>query len=109
MIMRDYGEPACADAILHKMTVMPNGISLFELVTMAEAKGFYVKPVYLDWTLLQLQKLPLLAFVRGDHFVVIDRVEDEKIIVRDPALGRIMYNRDGWGKIWGGETIIFRN
>jgi ABC-type bacteriocin/lantibiotic exporter with double-glycine peptidase domain len=54
--------------------------------------------------------LPLkaIAFVGGDHFVVIQRfVAPDVLEVDDPALGRLFWPVRAFKKAWSGETLVF--
>ncbi|MBM3762925.1 MAG: hypothetical protein FJW36_22080 [Acidobacteria bacterium] len=48
----------------------------------------------------------MVAFVSGNHFVVVDEVDNKRVVVRNPALGRIAYQPETFNRMWRGEVLI---
>jgi len=52
--------------------------------------------------------LPAIAFIHGDHFVVIRSfVASDVLEVDDPALGKLRWPTSAFRKVWSGETLVF--
>jgi ABC-type bacteriocin/lantibiotic exporter with double-glycine peptidase domain len=52
--------------------------------------------------------LPAVAFVEGDHFVVVESVTlDGRVNVLDPARGRLRYPPEAFNQHWLGQTLVF--
>ncbi|HKJ92443.1 MAG TPA: cysteine peptidase family C39 domain-containing protein [Longimicrobiales bacterium] len=49
---------------------------------------------------------PLIAHT-AHHFVVVDSVTDNGVFVRDPALGRLRYDRERFSRVWTGAAMTF--
>ena len=67
------------------------------------AKSWAVNPEHLNRI-----PLPAIAFVNGNHFVVLRRfITPEILEVDDPALGRLQWPTNRFQKRWSGEMLIF--
>jgi predicted double-glycine peptidase len=49
--------------------------------------------------------LPAIAFVRGNHFVLIEEVKDHVVTVSDPSIGRVQFARPIFNATWDGDVI----
>ena len=53
---------------------------------------------------------PAILYLRRRHFVVYEGRDPEgRVVVHDPALGRLSYPPQGLGRHWGGEVLSFRS
>jgi Peptidase C39 family len=84
------------------------GTSLLGLKWAAEKYGVKASAWRLNQKDLQRIQLPVIAFVDGNHFVVINNVDnDGTLTVLDPARGRLQYNGSSFARHWKGETLVF--
>lgn len=85
-----------------------SGTSLFALKQYAERQGARTSLWRLNLSdLVARNGLPTIAFVRENHFVVIDSVKpDGCVLLRDPAIGRLHMTRTAWEQIWRGEVML---
>lgn len=85
------------------------GSSMLSLKKMAELKGLKAEGWRFTFKDLKKIKIPAIVFVGGDHFVVISKItEDGKIIILDPAIGKLKYSSRRFRKMWKGETLILK-
>lgn len=61
--------------------------------------GFNVNGYKVELNKLSNKVLPLIAYVNGNHFVVLEKIKKSKIYVIDPAIGKITYNNQEFEKI----------
>ena len=63
------------------------GTSMAELMTLASDKNMTGRVLKGEITEIESAELPLIAFWRGNHFVVIVKVDGRSVTVHDPASG----------------------
>lgn len=49
---------------------------------------------------------PFIAWVRTSHFVVARALPDGRVLIHDPSVGRYLLERDGFERIWTGESLV---
>lgn len=49
---------------------------------------------------------PFIAWVRASHFVVARALPDGRVLIHDPQVGRYLIDRDGFERIWTGESLV---
>jgi len=85
------------------------GISFLGLKRAAEAKGYIAQGFRLDMPTLERLNFPVLVFIRRDdrpHFVVVQKIDQERIFLADPGQGCIRMSHAKFIRIWQGETLI---
>ena len=83
------------------------GSSLLNLMKYAESQGVHVEAWRLNMDDLEDRPLPAIVFIEGDHFAVLDQIDQHgEVILRDPAIGRLRMSKGTFERIWGGETLI---
>ena len=86
----------------------PAGTSLLDLRTVATEAGLPARSWVLNVEELSRIPLPAIAFVFGDHYVVIRSVVASDVLeVDDPSLGRLLWPVESFSKAWSGETLVF--
>lgn len=101
MIAKYYG---CAYSIqyLRKYAYITNeGVSMLGISDAAEQIGF--RTIGVRITLEQLEKevpLPCILHWNQRHFVVCYKIKKGKFYIADPAAGRVVYDRDEFGRCW---------
>jgi len=87
------------------------GVSLLNIKTAAEKIGLETLPVKADYAKLQ-RELPLPAIAHWDqnHFVVVYDVQDDEVVIGDPAMGERKMNRtdflQNWGDVEANEGVL---
>lgn len=121
--MRDCGAACLASVAAHYGRTMPiakirqichtdkRGTNALGLVQGLEKLGFNAKGVKGNLEVLPQIPLPAIAHVvikeQWHHYVVIYKVEREKVTVMDPAFGKLeTYTLADFAKIWTGVLIL---
>ncbi len=109
IIFDHFKIPVTLDEISQKV-LGGKGSSMRSLKEMAKLKGLRVEGWRLAFKDLKKIDLPAIAFVSGNHYVVISEVtKDGKVIVLDPAIGKLEYLLLSFWIIWKGEVLIFKD
>ena len=83
------------------------GTSLFDLRLVSTEEGLPARSWVLDAEHLSRSPLPAIAFVYGDHFVVVRAfATPDTLVVDDPSLGRLLWPVDSFSRAWSGETLV---
>jgi len=110
MIFEYYKIPSTSEKISKDVLREGNGLSMLSLKEMAELKGLKTECWRFALKDLKNIKLPAIAFVKGNHYVVISEIKKNgKIIILDPAIGKLSYSLQKFQNIWKGETLIFES
>ncbi len=120
LLQHGYGLPAdeaqIIDSILAnapedtRAKIAGQGFSLLELKRYLEARGFAAGGFKLDRVdQLANLKVPVIALVnvRGyNHFVVIKRVKDDRVLIADPAFGNTRPPLSTFAGQWNGIILV---
>lgn len=82
-----------------------DGSSIRHLVEGAQQLGCDAKAVRKGWRGLKADQLPLIVFVNYCHFVVIAAIDDEQVLIHDPAKGKRRVNRAAFEEMSTGIMI----
>ena len=107
MVLRDRGITAQLGDLRASGKTNYDGTSLLGLKWAAEKYGVKASAWMLNRKDLLRIQLPVIAFVDGNHFVVIDNVSnDGTLTILDPARGRLQYSGMSFARHWKGEALI---
>jgi Peptidase C39 family len=107
MVLRDRGITAQLGDLRSSAQTNQHGTSILGLKWAAEKYGVKASAWRLKGKDLLRIQLPVIAFVDGNHFVVIDKVNnDGTLIILDPARGRLQFTEPSFVRHWKGETLI---
>jgi ABC-type bacteriocin/lantibiotic exporter with double-glycine peptidase domain len=109
MIFDYYKILSTVDEIENRAGVTKNGTSMRSLLEIAESKGLHAEGWRLTTEDLVNAIFPVILYINGNHYIVADSIIKKELYVRDPNIGNLRYNIDGFGNLWKGETLIFRN
>jgi len=87
------------------------GTDLRSLRQGAERLGFEAACGVLTPEALGVVALPLIAYVEREqrgHFVVVHRVDAERVVLADPARGIVRLSRDHFLATWSGQVLLLR-
>ncbi len=108
MILRDRGITVQLGELRLSAQTSYEGTSLLGLKRAADKYGVKASAWSLNQKDLLRIELPVIAFVDGNHFVVISNVnKDGTLTVLDPARGRLNYSGSSFARHWNGEALIF--
>lgn len=84
------------------------GTSLFDLRRVATSVGVRGRSWHLNVEDLATAPFPVIAHVRGNHFVVVQGQPTPGMLqVDDPALGRLLWPIREFALEWSGDTLVF--
>jgi ATP-binding cassette subfamily B protein len=83
-----------------------SGASLKNLAKAAEQVGFQTRPVRASFGRLVDQENPWIAHWDGNHYVVVYRVQGNRVAIADPALGRRSLTQQDFCAHWSGYALL---
>nr|WP_216352832.1 peptidase domain-containing ABC transporter [Cellulophaga omnivescoria] len=101
MIAKFYGKTYSPEYLRNVCHLTNEGVSVAGITEGAEAIGLKTLPVNVTWESLEKQvPLPCIAHWRQRHFLIVYKVENDKVYVADPDHGLITYSKtdflEGW-------------
>jgi ATP-binding cassette subfamily B protein RaxB len=87
MIVGYHGQPSEITELRRRLSVSLKGVTLKQLVGMAERLGFAARPVRFDLAELRQLSTPCILHWNLNHFVVLAKVTRDAIVIHDPAVG----------------------
>ncbi|UCG27610.1 MAG: peptidase domain-containing ABC transporter [Bacteroidales bacterium] len=101
MIAAYYGKSFSIQTLRERSYITREGVSMLGVSDAAESIGIRTKGVRISYDQLSREvPLPCIVHWKQKHFIVVYRIKKEKILVADPALGKISLTRkeflDGW-------------
>lgn len=97
---------------LRKLTkTNENGTNVYNIVNASNSLGLKAEAYRCEFNDLSNVKLPIIAHIKldnkYDHFVILEKINNEKIIVQDPIRGKVVYDDISFKKEWTGSIITF--
>ena len=87
MIASYHGFPSEFTEMRRRLAVSLKGVTLRDLVSMADRLGFAVRPVRLELDELRMLKTPCILHWDLNHFVVLKRATHDSVVIHDPSAG----------------------
>ena len=88
-----------------------NGTNVYNIVNASNSLGLKAEAYKCEFNDLSNVKLPIIAHIKLDnkldHFVILEKINNEKIIVQDPIRGKVVYDDISFKKEWTGSIITF--
>lgn len=81
------------------------GSTLRHLRKLAEREGFKATACRVELENLKPQDLPVMAHVRFIHFVVIERISDDGVLINDPSCGPVMMRLEEFSRDFTGIVL----
>jgi HlyB family type I secretion system ABC transporter len=101
-----WGERFSLNTLRNLAGIGRSGASLKNLAAAAEQIGFQARPVRASLGRLADQAQPWIAHWQGDHYVVVYDVKGDKILVADPARGKLTLPRQQFLDSWTGYALL---
>jgi HlyB family type I secretion system ABC transporter len=108
MVGRYWGKQFSTNELRSIANVDRTGASLRGLITAAESLGFSTRPVQASLDGLAKQKLPAIAHWEGNHYIVVYRVTRQRVLIADPALGRLSLSHAKFKAGWVGYVLLLQ-
>ena len=106
MVSRYWGKRFPLNALREKAQVGREGVTLKSLAKAAESIGFQARPVRASLGALVAQQGPWIAHWEGNHFVVVYKITDHKVLIGDPALGKKAVSRETFTQKWTSYGLL---
>ncbi len=101
MVAGFYKKSFSLDYLRKKCYITKDGVSFLGLSEAADSIGFRTLGVKIPFAMLaEKVTLPCIVHWRQKHFVVVYRIQKDKIWVADPATGLVKYTRSEFEKNW---------
>ncbi len=81
------------------------GTSLKALKDIAIRNGLNAEGWKYNWEDFKTAQKPVIAFINGNHFVMVEESNNNSVIMIDPSRGRLKMKTEKFKRIWQGETL----
>lgn len=105
MILHFHGHRIDLNTLRAKHSISQHGITLRNLMALADRVQLSGRPVRLELADMQKLKLPAILHWDMHHFVVLAEIRKRKFIIHDPASGVKSYTIDTIGKHFTGVAL----
>ena len=102
MIMNTLGCKVPVYKLIEKIELSMAGSNILQLKEALGEYGFSVEGYKIDVQSLNQTIMPVIAYVKNGHFIVLDKMSKNQFTGVDPAIGRIKYSFDEFQKIYSG-------
>lgn len=109
-IIRYYGGFLNTEKLRKLTNTDENGTSIYNIIRVSNDIGFESKAYKCDINDLNNLSFPLIAFIKLDiynHYVILEKIDIDKIYIFDPIRGRIVYTLDEFMNVWQKVIITF--
>jgi HlyB family type I secretion system ABC transporter len=106
MIAQYWGKRFSLNFLRELAGVGRSGVTLKGLAKAAESLGFQVSPVRASLNKLAEQKNPWIAHWQGCHYIVVYRVEVNRVVISDPAVGIQTLSPREFQDSWTGYALL---
>lgn len=101
IIAKYYGKNFKLSAIRDKSYIDRQGVSFENISIAAESMGMDVLCVKLPFkSFVESEHLPCIVHWNQNHFIVVYKINHDKVFVSDPASGRIQYTHNEFKRLW---------
>ncbi len=106
MICKYYEKNVSITRMRDLANVSQEGATLLSMAKAGEQLGFNTRAVRTTYENLMRSNLPAIGHWMGYHYIVIYKVEKDRILVADPAIGLKWYTREEFEEGWNGLILI---
>ncbi len=93
---------------IKKRILKKNGTNMLDIKRMAEKSGLKVFAYKMGMQDLKKVKNPAILYLKKKHFVVLEKITNDRLIVLDPGKGRLAIKFERFLTIWSGKILIFK-
>lgn len=109
MILNHFGYNITLREMERRLAAPASGASFQRLKEIAGDFGLQAEGWKISRDDLAQVRLPIIIFLRKNHFVVADSLElSGALQIRDPAVGKMKLSREALSNSWSGEALVFR-
>jgi ABC-type bacteriocin/lantibiotic exporter with double-glycine peptidase domain len=108
MTLQLFGVTRSRTSLVSELHTGPAGTTLYEMRLAAERAGVHARSWRLRRSDVSIVPLPAIAWVNGNHFVVVRRrLDATRLEVDDPAIGTLIWPIASFVQHWSGEALVF--
>ncbi|HDR7624976.1 ABC-type bacteriocin/lantibiotic exporter with double-glycine peptidase domain [Bacillus sp. RC242] len=105
MVLKFYGRHVSLATLREKYGVPKGGTSLYQLMIIGKNYDLEVKGFKADKQALQQLSLPAIIHWENKHYVVLEKISRNSIIIVDPAYGRLKIPHKEFDTKYSGYTL----
>jgi len=105
MVASAYGLHLDLATLRRRFSISVKGTSLPQIVHYAQALEFSCRPVRLELDELKQLRLPCILHWNLNHFVVLEKVGAQRVMILDPAVGRRSLKMDEVSRCFTGVAL----
>jgi len=105
LVCQQYGRPAEVEELARLAGTDRAGTSLAGLAQAAEAKGLSAQGLQVNLTQLERLPKPLIAWVGGQHYVVVTGCSRQQVQLVDPDRGAMTLSPPEFSRQWQGYVL----
>ena len=105
MVASAYGLHLDLATLRRRFSISVKGTSLPQIVHYAQALEFSCRPVRLELDELKQLRLPCILHWNLNHFVVLEKVRAQRVMILDPAVGRRSLKMDEVSRCFTGVAL----
>lgn len=110
-IIKYYGGSIDIDKLRIYTKTDSNGTNIYNMVLAANKLGLNAEAYKCELNDLCSLKLPIIAHIKIDnscyHFIIIDKIVDDELIIFDPIRGILKYSMEDFSNEWTSIIITF--
>jgi ATP-binding cassette, subfamily B, bacterial HlyB/CyaB len=105
---RFFGLPADGDQLRHQFSESGKVLTDTDLLRAAKHIGLKAGILNAEWSKLATAPLPALARCKDGRYLVLAKVNGDKVLIQDPLVGRPQsLPRAEFEEVWSGQLILF--
>lgn len=108
MISRYYRNNISMEELRSKLEIGRDGSSFQQLIKVMEEIGLDVKSYHIPFAKANLISTPAILFWKNNHFIVIEKIKKNDILVVDPSIGRYRMTYDEFEEGYTGYLVVPR-
>jgi tetratricopeptide (TPR) repeat protein len=105
LLCNRLGEATTPEELARLASTDRTGTSLAGLAKAAKAKGLAAEGLQVNYEYLRKMPKPVLAWVGGNHYVVVTAASRDAVELNDPAKGRFALAVGPFERIWDGYVL----
>lgn len=107
-ILNYYGVDTSETEVVKHVAMSRFGTSMLQLKKAANNYGFNGVGFQGNYLWLENQTLPLMAHVNDKHYVVINKIIDNRVYLFDPLEGHVILKKNDFENLWSGNVLTVR-
>ncbi len=101
MLVKYYTNNTLDEESLKNLDITKQGVTISELKATSELLGFTTMVVKLNYdNMVQNVNLPAIFFWNQNHFIIVNKIQNDKVYISDPAFGKTYYRKEEFLKGW---------